>query len=181
MAERQSIKKVNAEKLAGGIYSALFTDGKSIEFDVRAHVPGFDELSEMGKKLLMYGVKQKLDDSMADADGDVKVAQEELQSTIDVINAGQWTTRIAGSGETGGLFARALAQSQGITLGQAKEKIALLVEKNKAKNADASERAVVNAIRQQLYVSNTAFKTAYDELKAKRENKVSSKIQVDLE
>lgn len=183
MATRNSIKKVSAEKMAAGVYAATFNNGTVVEFDVRKVAPDFDNLPDMAKKFLSYGVKQKLDDSMADADGNVDTAIEELTSTIQCIEAGQWSTRVAGEGEGGSLFARALAKFKECSLGEAKAIISGLVEKSKAldANKDVSERAINNAIRQTMLAKYPALAATYEELRKARESKVSSKIQIALD
>lgn len=187
MAEKNSIKKVNKEALIQGKYRAEFTDGRVIEFDMRTVFPNFDELPEVAKQFVRYGVKQKLDDSIADADGDVDVAVEDMQSTIDAIMAGKWTIRIAGEGgESGGLFAKALAAWKNISLGEAKALVTSMVETNlaklnagKAEKDQISEKAVVSALRNSLKASQPAFASAYAELQSKR--KVSKKVATEVD
>src|SRR4051812_19609319 len=138
MAEKQSIKKVSKEALAAGSYKAIFTNGKEVEFPFVDLFPTYAEMSEVQKGFVAYGVKQKLDDSMAGA-ADVDEAIEELESTIEALRKGKWTMRVAGEGaaEAGGLFVRAFSVARGISLADAKAQLAEVVKKNAEKNPDA--------------------------------------------
>ena len=181
MAERNSIKKVSKEALVTGIYRAEFKDGQVVEFDAKSVFPDFDSMSEVAKQFIRYGVKQKLDDSMADVDGDVQLAQEELKSTIEAVLAGKWTTRVAGEGgENGGLMARALAKWKNISLADAKALITQLIETNMAKLPDATEKSVGAAVRKSLLASQPAFAACYAELQVKRPSKKAETPELDL-
>lgn len=181
MAEKQSIKKVSKELLLAGIYAATFTTGKEVKYDFGAQYPGFAELPEVSKQGIIYGFKQKLDDSMAGA-ADVEEAIEELESTIEALGKGKWTLRVAGegAGEAGGLFVKAFAQSRGLSLADAKGTLSEVVKKNQEKNPNASERQLVAAIRAQLMQSDTAFAAKYNELQAARAAKAKSKLTIEL-
>lgn len=182
MAERASIKKVSREQLLAGVYHAEFTNGKVVSFDFTSLFPGYAELAEVPKGFIAYGVKQKLDDSMAGA-ADIGEAIEELESTIEALNKGKWTLRVAGegAGEAGGLFARALAEARGISLADAKSRIAAVVTKNQEANKDASERALVNAMRAQMLQSDSGFAAIYNRMQAERNAKAKSKHGVVVE
>lgn len=187
--KRQSLKKVDGEKMANGIYFATFNGGTEFSADVRKILPDFDGLPEMGKRVVAYGLKQKLDDSMAGAETETE-AIEEVQSTWEAIEKGQWTIRVAGEGIEGGLFARAYHERHNITLGDAKAKIAALVEKNRnANNAGKPEkdhvtdRQVFNRLRDVALERDPELKAKYEALKAKKAAKQKergSSISVDL-
>lgn len=213
MAEkRASIKKVDGEKMAAGIYAALFTNGTSFAADLR-DLPvtiegegeqrkvtavlgeaGYSALPEMVRRTMQYGIKQKLDDSMAGAET-VEEAVEEVTSTWDAIKAGNWTMRVAGEGVEGGLFARAYAAVNGIDLSAAKAKIGAMVEKNLAKaqakeaekpegeRKEITERQILNAIREVAFERVEGLKAKYDELKEKRGKKSSpaARPEIDLD
>ncbi|MFA6047169.1 MAG: hypothetical protein WC718_19460 [Phycisphaerales bacterium] len=170
--KRTSVKKVDGELLQTGVYQATFADGTVVAVDGNA-LP-----DDIKRKLFLYGLKQKLDDSMAlDAGSDLKDYIEELQATGDSLTSGQWTMRVAGEGVEGGLFARAYARHNAISLGDAKAKIAGLVERNLvanqtrfAGNKEAlekiTERAVFNRIRDAALERDAGLNTTYQELKA---------------
>lgn len=174
MAEgkRTSVKKVDGEKLQAGVYSATFSDGTVVEIDGNA-LP-----DDIKRKLFLYGLKQKLDDSMAlDAGSDLSDYIDELTATGESLKTGQWTMRVAGEGVEGGLFARAYAKHNGLSLGDAKAKIAGLVERNLAANQakfagnkealeKITERAVFNRIRDAALERDAGLKAVYEELKA---------------
>lgn len=157
MAEkRQSLKQVDSEKMAQGIYSAKFTDGTLFEADLR-DLPlsdgegnlvkdadgnvqrigaAYDAYPLMVRRTLQYGLKQKLDDSQAGCET-VEEAHEEVKSTWGAILENGWTIRVAGEGVEGGLFARAYSEFYAITLAEAKSRIGKLVEANLAANQKA--------------------------------------------
>lgn len=191
MAEkRTSLKKVDGEKMAKGVYSATFNSGTVFEADIRTVWPDFDAAPPMAQKLGIYGIKQKLDDSMAGVE-DEKEAVEEVQSTWEAITKGQWTMRVAGEGVEGGLFARAYAQFHNISLSDAKAKIADLVERNLAKNKAATadekqreaitDRMVFNQLRTKALERYPEMNTIYEELKAKQKKTSKPKVQLDIE
>jgi len=202
MAEkRQALKKVDSEKMAQGIYSALFTDGTLFEADLR-NLPvtvadgkvtavlgaAYDSLPPMVQRTLQYGIKQKLDDSMAGTET-VEEAVEEIKSTWDAIAAGNWTIRVAGEGVEGGLFARAFAEFNNMSLADAKAKIGKLVEANlianqkavagkkdkDGKQVEITERMVFNKLRDTAFERYPDLKAKYAELKEKRAAKAKAK------
>jgi hypothetical protein len=209
MAEkRQSLKSVDGAQMGAGVYFAKFNDGTEFRADLRdlpiidaeGKVVGkvgtsYDQYPPMVQRTLQYGIKQKLDDSMAGCET-IEEAVEEVQSTWEAIVAGNWTIRVAGEGAEGGLFARAYAEGNGISLADAKAKIAALIEKNLAANQklvegkkdakgnpiEITERMVLNKIREAVLEKNAKVKQAYDTLKEKRAAKVKkSAVQsVDL-
>lgn len=191
-AKRNALKKVDGEKIAAGVYHATFTDGTEFTADVRTVVPDFDGMPEMGKRFLIYGLKQKLDDSMAGV-GSVEEAAEELNSTWDAITKGNWTLRVPGEGVEGGLFARAYAQRHNLGLGDAKAKISGLVEKNLKANQEArarkpkeqqgdeiTERMIFNRLRDAALERDADLKRIYAELKEKRASKKSSGSDLEI-
>lgn len=194
MAEtkRQSVKKVDGEKMAKGIYEATYSNGTVVTADIRAIWPEFDSAPAMAQRVAIYGWKQKLDDAQAlDAGSDVEEYIEELVSTRDAIIAGQWTMRVAGEGVEGGLFARAYAKHHGLALGEAKTKISGLVERNLAANQakfagnkealeKITERAVFNRIRDTALERDAALKAVYDELKAAKGKKKVGPVDMDI-
>lgn len=187
MAEKQSIKKVSKEQMAAGVYEATFTSGKVVSFDAKELLTKngveFGSLDDVTRGFFVYGVKQKLDDSMAGA-ADEQEAIEELESTIEAIRNGKWTLRVAGEGaaEAGGIFARAFAESRGVSLADAKAQIAAVVQKNAAKpeNKDASERAILSAIRAALLKSDAKFAEVYNRMQVEKQAKQKSKVTVEL-
>lgn len=188
-AKRNSLKKVNAELMAAGIYAAEFTDGTTFTADIR-DVPGkaegttfgeaYDNLPPMIQRTLCYGLKQKLDDAQAGVDN-VPDAVEELKSTWEAILKGAWTLRVPGEGVEGGLFQRAFADWKGMPLSDAKAKIAELVAKNlkanqdaepdEKKRADITERRVFNSIRDAMLQRYPELAAKYKELQEKRKSK----------
>jgi hypothetical protein len=210
-AKRTALKKVDAAKMAAGVYFAVFTNGTEFSADLR-DLPvafegegearkvsqtlgaGYDGLGELVQRTMQYGIKQKLDDSMAGAES-VEEAIEEVQSTWAAIKAGNWTTRVPGEGVEGGLFARAYAAINELTLPEAKAKISAMIEKNLAKaqakeaakpegeRKEVSERQVFNAIRDVAFERVEGLKAKYDEIKEKRGKKSNpaTRIEVDLE
>jgi hypothetical protein len=181
MAEKQSIKKVSKDAMAAGVYRAEFTNGKAVEFPFASIFPEFPNMNDVQKGFIAYGVKQKLDDSMAGA-ADIDEAIEELESTIEALNKGKWTLRVAGegAGEAGGIFARAFAEARGLSLADAKSSIAEVVKKNQEKNKDASERAILNAVRVALLKQDAKFAEVYNRMQAERAAKSKGKISVEL-
>lgn len=192
--ERNALKKVDAERMAQGVYSAIFSDGTEFSADLRTICPTYEQLPEMAQRTLCYGLKQKLDDSMAGVET-VEEAVEEVQSTWQAIVEGHWTIRIPGEGVEGGLFARAYAQRHDVSLADAKAKIAAMVEKNlnanrdrltaagKKKEADElSERSIFNVVRNVALERDTNLKAIYDDLREKKAKKASKKadVQIDL-
>jgi hypothetical protein len=192
MAEkRTSLKKVDGEKMAKGVYSATFNSGTTFEADIRKVWPEFDVAPPMAQRVGIYGLKQKLDDSMAGVEDEAE-AVEEVQSTWDAIVAGQWTMRVAGEGVEGGLFARAYAAFHKIGLSDAKAKIAELVERNLAKNKAAAtdekqrdaitDRMVFNQLRTKALERYPELGAIYEDLKSKQKKKVSKpKVELDIE
>ena len=179
-SKRVSIKSVSKEKLATGIYEATYTGGQVVTFDFGALYPGFADLPEVPKNGIIYGWKQKLDDSIAGA-ADEAEAVEEQESTVEALKAGKWTTRTPGEGgEAGGLFARALAKARNISLADAKAKLADAVKKNQSATPDASERSIVNAIRTTVLSADPAVAQAYADLQKERAQKLASKIKPDV-
>lgn len=200
MAEkRQNIKTVSGEEMAKGVYLAAFADGSNFRADLR-ELPGpdgapigaaYDSFPPMVQRTLQYGIKQKLDDSMAGAES-VEEAAEEIRSTWDAIKAGNWTIRVAGEGVEGGLFARAFAAFKGVSLADAKAQIATMVERNLEANRAAiadpkkreelTERMVFNKVRETALERYPELKAKYDELREARKSKRGSRsdIKVDL-
>lgn len=186
-AKRNSLKKIDAGKMLAGVYFATFLSGVTFAADLREIVPNYDSLSAMAQRTLQYGIKQKLDDSMAGVDNEEE-ALEEVSSTWDAIKAGNWTSRVPGEGVEGGLFARAYAAVKEISLADAKAKIGSMVEKNLAANqarnpeAEITERQVFNKIRDVALERDPVLKAKYDELKAKKATRAKAKsdIEVDL-
>jgi len=185
---RISLKTVDAALMATGVYFAKFTSGAEFKADIRT-VPGlepgamwdgFDSLPPMAQRTLCYGLKQKLDDSMAGVDNEEE-AIEELKSTWEAILKGNWTSRVPGEGVEGGLFARAYAERHQISLADAKSKISGLVEKNlKAnqernpnpkKGEEITEKMVFNRIRDVALERDTELAKIYEALKAKKKQK----------
>jgi hypothetical protein len=181
MAEKSSIKKVDRDALMQGIYRATFTTLGQIEYDFNPLFPNLKELSEVQRGFIVYGVKQKLDDSMAGA-ADEKEAYEELASTIGALQQGKWTLRVAGEGggEAGGLFARAYAEFKGVSLADAKAKIADVVKKNQEQNPKSSERSIVNGIRATYLQGKPEFAAIYQRMQQERATKVSSKVKTNV-
>lgn len=207
--KRNALKKVDGEKMAVGVYHAVFTSGLEFTADVR-DLPivdadgkivegrkfgdeGWNALPPMAQRIVAYGLKQKLDDSMAGAD-DEKEALDEVQSTWDAILKNGWTLRVAGEGVEGGLFARAYAEVNGISLSDAKGKIAGLVERNlkanrekliaagKQKEADElTDRMVFNKVRDAALEKNPDLKAKYDEFKAKKAKKAKAKSEIEVD
>jgi hypothetical protein len=212
MAEkRASLKKVDAAQMALGVYHATFTNGTVFTADLRdlpiaftgegdqrkvsatLGAAGYDALGEMPQRTLQYGIKQKLDDSMAGAES-VEEAVEEVQSTWASIVAGNWTMRVAGEGVEGGLFARAYAAVYGLNLPEAKAKISAMIEKNltkaqakeaakpEAERKEVSERQIFNGIREVAFERIEGLKAKYDEIKAKRGTKApASRPEIELD
>lgn len=184
--KKQSVKKVDGEALQNGIYRAVFTNGTTVEVD------GNSLPEEIKRKLFLYGLKQKLDDSMAlEAGSPVEDYIEELVATRDSLVAGQWTMRVAGEGVEGGLFARAYAKHHGIALGEAKAKIAGLVERNLKANQEKfagnkealekiTERAVFNRIRDAALERDPALSGIYEELKAAKGKKKAGGPELEI-
>lgn len=208
-AKRQSLKKIDGAKMAAGVYHATFSNGTIFAADLRDLPLAFegegearkvtqtmgamyDALPEMAQRTLQYGLKQKLDDSMAGAES-VEEAIEEIQSTWAAIKAGNWTMRVAGEGVEGGLFARAYAELNGIPLADAKAKIAGLVQKNLAKaqakeqekpeaeRKEITERAIFNAIRLAALERTEGLAAKYEEIKAKRAKKSAPTARPDID
>lgn len=205
--KRNALKKVDGEKMAAGVYFAVFTSGAEFKADIR-DLPvldangniigrfgdeGWNALPPMAQRIVAYGLKQKLDDSMAGAD-DEKEALDEVQSTWDAILKNGWTLRVAGEGVEGGLFARAYAEVNQISLSDAKGKIAGLVERNlkanreklvaagKQKEADElTDRMVFNKVRDAALEKNLDLKAKYDEFKAKKAKKAKAKSEIEVE
>lgn len=186
-AKKQSIKKVDGAALLNGVYKATFSDGTVFEADLSTVKP------EMRARFEQYGLKQKLDDSMAGADT-VEEAIEEVKSTWAAIAAGNWTIRVAGEGVEGGLFARAYAKRHDIPLADAKGKIGGLVEKNVAANKElnankpdapeVTDRMVFNKLRDTMLERDEKLNTIYEELRAEKAKKAKSKpsgVQITLE
>lgn len=186
-AKKQSIKKVDGAALLTGVYKATFADGTVFEADVSKVSP------EMQARFTQYGLKQKLDDSMAGADT-IEDALEEVKSTWDAIVAGNWTIRVAGEGVEGGLFARAYAKRHDIPLADAKAKIGGLVEKNVAANAklnegkadapEVTERMVFNRLRDTMLERDGQLASVYEALRAEKQKKAKAKtsgVQITLE
>lgn len=206
--KRASLKTVSGEEMAKGVYFAKFVDGSEFRADLRdlptvdaeGKVTGkvgsaYDALPPMVQRTLQYGIKQKLDDSMAGTE-DAADALEEVKSTWDAILAGNWTIRVAGEGAEGGLFAKAYSEAFGISLADAKAKISTLVEKNLAANqklvegkkdskgeqVQITERMVLNKIREAILEKHPNVKAAYEALKEKRAQKKKTSLiaTVDL-
>lgn len=187
MAEkRQSVKKINGEKLAAGIYEASFTNGTVVTVD------SAEFSDEVKHKLFLYGLKQKLDDAMAlDAGSPVEDYIDELTSTVEALKKGQWTMRVAGEGVEGGLFARAYAQRHGLSLADAKGKISALVERNLKANQEAyagdakvlekiTERSIFNRLRDAAIERDAELKRVYQELKDKRAAKKAESAEMEI-
>lgn len=190
-SKRTSLKKVDGERMAKGVYFAVFNSGTTFEADIRKVWPDFDAAPPMAQRVGIYGLKQKLDDSMAGVEDEAE-AVEEVQSTWEAIVKGQWTLRVAGEGVEGGLFARAYAAFHKLSLSDAKAKIAELVEKNLAKNKAAitdekqresvTDRMVYNQLRNKALERYPEMNAIYEELKAKQKKKVSKpKVELDIE
>lgn len=211
MATRVPIKKVDAEKMASGVYHATFTDEAKtvVAFDLRQLPTAFedvdgkrvvttrlgnayDDLPEIVRRTLQYGIKQKLDDSMAGAET-IAEAIDELKSTAEAILNGNWTVRVPGEGVEGGLFARAYAERHGIPLSDAKAKIAALVERNhaaavakeaakpEAERKEVTERMILNAIRDVARERDPALDAIYKALQEKRAKKpAANRPEIDL-
>lgn len=190
-SKRTSLKKVDGERMAKGVYFATFNSGIVFEADIRKVWPDFDAAPPMAQRVGIYGLKQKLDDSMAGVEDEAE-AVEEVQSTWEAIVKGQWTLRVAGEGVEGGLFARAYAAFHKLSLSDAKAKIAELVEKNLAKNKAAitdekqresvTDRMVYNQLRNKALERYPEMNAIYEELKAKQKKKVSKpKVELDIE
>lgn len=178
--KKQSLKKVSKDKLAAGVYEAVYTNGKTVSFDFGALYPDFATMPEVPKNGVIYGWKQKLDDSIAGC-ADADEAVEEQESTVEALKGGKWTTRVPGEGgEAGGLFARALAKARNISLADAKSKLAEAVKKNQVATPDASERSIVNAIRTTVLGADPAVAQAYADLQKERAAKLASKIKPDV-
>lgn len=186
--KRVSIKTVDAAKLEKGIYSAKFTDGTVVECAI-ADIP--ESVREaMLAKFLSYGLKQKLDDSMAGAEN-VKTAIEELTSTWGAILKGGWVSRVPGEGVEGGLFARAYAKRHDMSLAESKEHIGKLVEKNLAANRakyagqdnapEITDRMVFNRIRDTALERDADLAKIYEDLKNARKKKESGKVDMDVD
>jgi hypothetical protein len=186
MAEkRTALKKVDGESILKGIYKAVFTDGTEFSADVS------QVNDEMRARFLQYGLKQKLDDSMAGCDT-VEEALDEVKSTWEAILKGNWTIRVAGEGVEGGLFARAYAERHGISLADAKAKIGGLVEKNLKANQERNagkkdapeitERMVFNRIRDVALERDADLSAIYNKLKEARAKKAKARtdLEVDL-
>lgn len=187
-ANRKQLKKVDAAKLQESVYEATFTNGTTVTCAIDA-IPESVK-GAMVARFLQYGLKQKLDDSMAGAET-VEEAIEELTSTWDAIVAGNWTIRIPGEGVEGGLFARAYAEFHGLSLSDAKAKIQALIAKNlekaQAKLAgvkdapEVTERQVFNKIRDVAFERYPDLKVKYDEIKAKKAARKSAKPTAGLD
>ena len=197
MAEkRRSIKKVSAEQLALGIYHATFEDAAKTEVkaDLRqlfASPDLYEGLAPMVKKTLQYGIKQKLDDSMADVE-DVADAIAEVTSTWEAIVKGEWATRVPGEGVEGGLFAKAYAQWKNISLADAKAAISRIITKNlvanrekykddKKKLESITEKAVYVRVRLSTLERNADLNTVYEELKAKRKQRAATRTEMEID
>lgn len=185
-AKRSTLKKVDGAQLLKGIYSATFTDGTVFEADIA-------KVSDaMRTRFLQYGLKQKLDDSMAGCDT-VEEALEEVKSTWDAIATGDgnWTIRVPGEGVEGGLFARAYAERHGIPLADAKAKIGGLVEKNLAANRELNkdkkdapeitERMVFNRLRDVALERDADLASIYQKLKDAKAKKATKKSDMQIE
>jgi hypothetical protein len=206
-AKRNSLKVVDGPALLSGVYFAKFTDGTEFKADLRDlptvnpdgsltgtklgdTVDQIAEVCPMFFRTVCYGLKQKLDDSMAGV-SDIKDAAEELNSTWDAILKNGWTLRVQGEGVEGGLFARAYAEFKGLSLSDAKLKIGALVEKNVKANKDAAktdeerakvtDRRVFNGLRDRMLERDPGLAKAYEELKAKRDAKAKEKAAGGLE
>lgn len=190
-AKRNTLKKVDGEKMAVGVYDAKFTDGRQFVADIRdlpkVDAEGkptgekfgadYDALPPMVKRTLSYGLKQKLDDAQAGCET-IDEAYSELESTWQAIVAGNWTIRVAGEGVEGGLFQRAYAEVKGVSLADAKGAIEKLVAKNMTANLQAAkteeekakitERRVFNSIRDAMLARNEDLAAKYKELQEKR-------------
>jgi hypothetical protein len=184
---KQAIKTVDGALIAQGIYKATFKDGTVFEADISKVT------AEMQARFTQYGLKQKLDDSMAGAES-VEEAIEEVKSTWDAIVAGNWTIRVAGEGVEGGLFARAYAKRHNVPLADAKAKIGGLVEKNVKANQElnkgkenapeVTDRMVFNRLRDTMLERDAELATTYEALRAERAKKSKGKtsgVQISLE
>lgn len=189
-AKRNALKKVDAALMAAGVYHAVFTDGQVFHADIR-DLPVVNEAGEivgkfgdafaavppMAQRTLIYGLKQKLDDSMAGSET-IADAVEEIRSTWDAILQNKWTIRVPGEGVEGGLFHRAYAEWKGIPLSDAKAKISDLVERNMEANQKAETdeekrkaitlRRVFNSLRDAMLARYPELDAKYKELQEKR-------------
>lgn len=193
MAERQSIKKVDAELKLAGVYKATFVSGAVVQFDIRSitHPPefagfDFDKLPPIIQRLAVHGMTQKLDDSAAGEDEPEAI--EEIGATAEMLAKGEWTSRVAGDGIEGGIFARAWMQVKGVSLADAKAAIGALVASNHAANVEAlkaagntkeaeklTEKQVFVAIRKAALARNPELAAAYKALQDKRSTRKAEK------
>lgn len=141
---KAKVKTVDRAQLKNGVYAALFGD-QPIKADVRSFFPDFDGFNEVQRGLVVNGLTQKLNDSHAGAANPAE-AYANTAETFKTLVDGKWSTRVPGEGGvTGGSFAVAYAEFKGVTVEEAREKIAAAVEDNMTE--DTTEKAVYAQVR----------------------------------
>lgn len=185
MSEAKKFRTVSKEKLTEGLYVATFEDGRSFEFDFGRFFPGFPELTEVQRGIIINGSRQKLDDCQADAGGSVDFALQRLQQVAEALNEGSWTARGESDGMSGAsLTVKALMTSKNMTLADAQAQLKALVDRNLKKNEKATERQVLTAIRQHMIAVDKDFAEAYAKLQAEadaRKAQNAKKLEIELD
>lgn len=159
-------------KQENGVIAYIFAHlgaEKPVTFNVRDVLPEYDQLPEMARNFVDYGVKQKLSDAMAlpSDEATPEKKHEALVECIEGIAGGKWSQR--GEGGVGGsLFAQALADVRGIPLDEARNRISTKVKEVIAANPDMKERAALDALRAAALNGDAKLKARYAELQAER-------------
>ena len=175
MAKKAKVKTVDRAALKTGTYAADFGVG-AVALSADKFFPNFAELSEVQKGLIINGLSQKLNDSHAGAESP-KQALDWTQETIDTLLAGKWSTRVPGEGgPKGGDFAKAYAEFKGITLEDARDKIAAQVEKYV--DEDTTEKAAYAQVRAAVLKKYPAVQDIINRMKSEA---AAAKDTVDVD
>jgi hypothetical protein len=109
-----------------GTVSVQFTNGNTI-------VVSLDALpAEMQRHAAMFGLRRKIVNSFAGAEGDVELAEKSARAEADKLAQGQWTAEREGGGEKSSTdLAVAIAQLTGKDLPAVNEKLDAMTKEQK--------------------------------------------------
>ena len=164
---------------AEGVLKYAFSDGQSFNVNAADLEPKFGELSEVGRRLLTHGLKQKLSDSYADPDSD---AYHEVRSLYAELEKGVWSQRAESGGPRVTILAIALANLKvRKQSGNPKDKanddqISAMVEELEAKaelasvpaKRDGQDVTITGKEAVKAYQSIPAVKAEMERIKAER-------------
>jgi hypothetical protein len=174
---KAKIKTVDRTALKSGVYKALFGSAGEVAVSADKFFPGFADMTDVQRGIIVNGLTQKLNDSHAGAES-ADEAFKWTTETLTMLEDGKWTVRVPGEGgPRGGDFYKAIAEFRGISESDARDKVAALVDD--LVSDEVSEKSAFAKVRTAILKKYPAVQEIINRMKAEKLDKADT-VEVNL-